>query len=158
MNDDLTYKGHNLVLIVGCSRSGTTWLQRLLAGDPRVRTGQESFLFGRYVAPQLRAWRREFALERDPTTATGRGGVGLSCYFEEHEFLAILRNYMWQLLRPLTGSLKPGELFVDKTPLNALYLPEISERLDRKMKVAVEKCAARIHNKLCCPIRRTDRL
>jgi len=129
MNDSVSYKGHNLVFIGGCPRSGTTWLQRLLAGHPRVRTGQESFLFGRYVAPQLRGWRWELAREGSPTTATGRGGVGLSCYFQEHEFLAILKNYMCQLLRPMTGSLEPGELFVDKNPMNTLYLPEISELL-----------------------------
>jgi len=29
----------------------------------------------------------------------------------------------------MTGSLEPGELFVDKNPMNTLYLPEISELL-----------------------------
>ncbi|HEY3306155.1 MAG TPA: sulfotransferase [Candidatus Binatia bacterium] len=123
------YTGGNLVFIVGCSRSGTTWLQRLLAGHPKVRTGQEPCVFRSYVAPQLRAWRWELTRERDPKTATGRGGVGLSCYFQEHEFLAVLKNYMYQLLRPMIGNLQPGELFVDKTPVNAMCLAEISELL-----------------------------
>jgi Sulfotransferase family len=123
------YNGHNLVFIVGCSRSGTTWLQRLLASHPKVRTGQESFLFQRYVAPQLRNWRRELERENDPKTATGRGGTGLSCYFQEEEFLAILKNYMFQLMSPMIQGLQPGELFLEKTPLHALFLSEIRELL-----------------------------
>lgn len=123
------YTGHNLVFIVGCARSGTTWLQRMLASHPKVRTGQESFLFSWYVAPQLRRWRQELARENDPKTASHRGGVGLSCYFQDEEFLAILKNYMFQLMRPMVGGLQQGELFVEKTPLHALYLPEIRELL-----------------------------
>jgi hypothetical protein len=120
-----TFTGHNLVFIVGCSRSGTTWLQRLLASHPSVHTGQESFLFHSYIAPQLRAWRKELDLEAQAASATGRGGIGLSCYFEESEFLAILRDYLNGLLEPMVGSLQPGEIFVEKTPQHALALPEI---------------------------------
>ncbi|MGH7769666.1 MAG: sulfotransferase family protein [Candidatus Binatia bacterium] len=123
------YKGGNLIFIVGASRSGTTWLQRLLATHPRVHTGQEPCVFRSYVAPQLRAWRWELARERDQATATGRGGIGLSCYFQDHEFLAVLREYMCRLLRPMTGDLKAGDFFLDKTPSNTLCLGEIFELL-----------------------------
>lgn len=124
-----SYKGGNLIFVVGASRSGTTWFQRLLASHPRVRTGQEPGLFHGYVGPQLRAWRWELQRERNQSTATGRGGIGLSCYFQEHEFVAVLKEYMGRLLHPMTGSLKPGELFLDKTPSNILYLTEIAELL-----------------------------
>src|SRR5918912_1485278 len=116
------YGGENLVCIVGCPRSGTTWLQRLLAGHPLVRTGQESDVFDIYVGPQLRAWRREL----DPT-ASGRGGVGLGCYLDDPAFVRILRRYALDLLEPMLGTLGPGELFVEKTPSHALYIPEIVE-------------------------------
>jgi hypothetical protein len=119
---DEEYKGKNLVFIVGCSRSGTTWLQRLLASHPKIRTGQESCLFGWYVAPQLRMWRWELTREDNPKTATGRGGIGLSCYLQEHEFIAILKDYMFQLMRAMLANLQPGQLFVDKTPLHAAVL------------------------------------
>src|SRR5262245_18200586 len=87
------YTGHNLVFIVGSPRSGTTWLQRLLAAHAAIRTGQESKLFGSYIIAQLRAWRWEESREADPKTATGRGGTGLSCYMREEEFLASLKEY-----------------------------------------------------------------
>ena len=118
------FSGANLVCVVGCPRSGTTWLQRLLAGHPRVRTGQESDVFDIYVGPQLRAWRREL----DPDSS-GRGGVGLGCYFEEAMFLGALRRYTRDLLNPMLGPLGPGELFVEKTPSHALFIPEILELL-----------------------------
>jgi hypothetical protein len=69
------------------------------------------------------------ARERDQATATGRGGIGLSCYFQDEEFIAVLRDYMCRLLLPMTGSLKPGEFFLDKTPSNTHCLGEISELL-----------------------------
>lgn len=124
MTTAANYAGSNLVFIVGCPRSGTTWLQRLLACHPRVRTGQESDLFDVYIGPQLRAWRRE----RDPKSS-GRGGVGLACYFKEEEFLTLLREYMLKLMEPMVGSLRSGEIFVEKTPSHALFIQEIMELL-----------------------------
>jgi len=124
-----TYAGHNLVFIVGCSRSGTTWLQRLLASHPQVSTGQESFLFYKYVGPQLRAWREELRRASSGDPSAGRGGVGLSCYFREEEFAAVLRSYMLRLLEPMIGNLQPSELFVEKSPQHALFIPEIKQLL-----------------------------
>jgi hypothetical protein len=43
------------VFLVGCPRSGTTWVQRLLACHPGIATGQESNLFEMYIGPQLRS-------------------------------------------------------------------------------------------------------
>lgn len=117
------YRGHNLVFVVGCPRSGTTWVQRLLAAHPRVRTGQESDVFDLYVGPQLRTWRRELR------ATDGRGGVGLAAHLEEGEFVAALRRYMLALLEPMVGGLVEGELFLEKTPSHAVFLDEIHELL-----------------------------
>jgi hypothetical protein len=115
------YEGHNLLFVVGCPRSGTTWVQRLLASHPQVRTGQESNLFMHYVGDQLRNWRGE--------AEEVRGGMGLSCYFTEAEFLLILKTYLVTLLHPMVGNLAPGELFLEKSPSHGRYLPEILELL-----------------------------
>lgn len=69
------YGGHNVVFLVGSPRSGTTWVQRLLASHPQIQTGQESHLFAAYIGPQLRAWRAG----SDPLKWSGRGAVGLEC-------------------------------------------------------------------------------
>ena len=116
------YTGHNLVFIVGSPRSGTTWLQRLLACHPMIRTGQESHVFSINIGPQLRDWRRLAAAEN-------RGGVGLACYFTEEEFMAVLREYMLKLLSPMIAPLRDGQLFLEKTPGHADYVREIVELL-----------------------------
>jgi hypothetical protein len=113
----------NLVFIVGSPRSGTTWLQRLLAAHPVVTTGQESEVI-LYVASQLRIWKREMEGARN-----GRRGIGLPCYFEESEFRSLLHSYLLQLLKPMTSGLSPGEIFLEKTPSHALYISEIMDFL-----------------------------
>jgi hypothetical protein len=118
------YDGHDLVLVAGSPRSGTTWLQRLLASHPKIRTGQESNLFSQHIGPQLRNWREA----ADPRY---RGGLGLGCYFTEADFIAIVKSYLLKLLEPMVAGLAPGELFLEKSPSNALFLPEILELLPR---------------------------
>jgi len=121
-----TLDGHNLVFIVGCPRSGTSWLQRLLASHPSVKTGQESFVFSRYVGPLLRNWHLE--LDR---ISTNPRGAGLRNYLSDDEFRDALRRFMLELLAPMAGTLKEGELFVEKTPAHALFMREINELLPR---------------------------
>jgi hypothetical protein len=116
----LEYSGSNMLFVVGCPRSGTTWVQRLLATHPCIRTGQESDVFDQYIGPQLRAWEHEL----DPA-ASGRGGVGLGCYFQDIDFRRLLKSYLLQLLEPMVGNLQPGELFLEKTPGHVLFVPEI---------------------------------
>ena len=111
--------GENLVFIIGCPRSGTTWLQRLLATHPQVKTGQESRVF-EYIDAQSRLWRQDLA-----SVAIGRGGVGLACYFTGQEFLAVQKQYLRLLLAPMLDELKPGQVFLEKTPSHALFVPEI---------------------------------
>lgn len=122
----MEYTGKNLVFLVGCPRSGTTWLQKLLASHPRIRSGEESHFFSLYIGPQLRAWN-------DQKTRHFNGGMGHAAgpqaYFHEEEFLAILKNYLSALLKPITDSLQADEWFLEKTPSHALYIPEIKELL-----------------------------
>ena len=131
-----SYTGENLVFVVGSPRSGTTWVQRLLAAHPDVSTGQESDVFDLYLGPQLRTWRSELDHGTD-----GRGGVGLACYLEEDRFLSALRSYMLALLEPMVGSLGPGKIFVEKTPSHVVYLPEIAELLPESRVVNVTRDA-----------------
>jgi hypothetical protein len=121
---DLQYRGHNLIFIVGSSRSGTTWLQRLLASHPQVHTGQESYIF-EYLAPPLRMWRRHTTTNR----AGSRGGVGLPCYFYEDEFMLALHQHMLNLMQPMLRQLSEGDFFLEKSPAHAQFIPEILELL-----------------------------
>lgn len=123
---NLDYAGENLVFVVGCPRSGTTWVQRLLAAHACVRTGQESDVFDLYVGPQLRTWQQELAVD-----SSGRGGVGLGCYFTDAEFHSVLKEYLLRLLAPMVGELELGHVFIEKTPSHVLYVPEMHALLPR---------------------------
>ncbi|MBV9328761.1 MAG: sulfotransferase [Chloroflexi bacterium] len=126
MNIGPDYDGGNLVFVVGCPRSGTTWVQRLLASHPCIRTGQESDLFDMYVGPLLRTWQHELRVD-----SSGRGAVGLGCYFTDAEFSQALKSFVLQLLAPMVANLLPGELFLEKTPSHVLFVPEIHALLPR---------------------------
>ncbi|MSP11778.1 MAG: sulfotransferase [Chloroflexi bacterium] len=116
--------GRQLVFLVGCPRSGTTYLQRLLASHPQVKTGQESHVF-EYITPLLHRWRAD--VEGIKTDA--RGGVSLPCYLDDAQFVEILRGFLADLLDPMVQSLSGNEIFLEKTPSHALHIPIIHELL-----------------------------
>ena len=113
-----------MVFVVGCARSGTTWVQRLLASHPLMRTGQESNIFSDFVGLPMRKWRRGLALRE-------RGGVGLACYFTECEIFGLLHDFMLTVLQRVLEPVGAGEFFVDKTPGHAMFLREIVEFLPK---------------------------
>lgn len=122
----MDYTGKNLVFLVGCPRSGTTWLQKLLASHPKIRSGEESHFFSLYVGPQLRAWKSQNTYH----FSDGNGhAAGPPAYFREEEFRVLLKSYLLSLLKPIIDQLKPDELFLEKTPSHALFIPEIKELL-----------------------------
>ena len=101
-------------------------MQRLLASHPCIYTGQESDLFDMYVGPLLRTWQQELHAD-----SSGRGSIGLSCYFTDAEFRQALHVYVEALLQPMVGKLQPGELFLEKTPSHVMFVPEIHALLPR---------------------------
>lgn len=110
-----------LAFIVGSPRSGTTWLQRLLASHPKVHTGQESFLFFTYLGPLLRRWENQLTWKE----TSGRGPLGLPCYMTTDQFRDVVMSFADDLLDHVLRPVQPGELFVEKTPDHALFVSEI---------------------------------
>jgi LPS sulfotransferase NodH len=120
------YTGANMVFLVGCPRSGTTWLQKLLASHPKIRSAEESHVFSIYVGPQLRAWKRQAGCGAQAGSAHV---VGPPAYMTKSEFSCVLRTYTLQLFEPVLKTLAPDEVFLEKTPSHALFIPEIKEVL-----------------------------
>lgn len=118
-SDDGKVGRPNLIFLFGAPRSGTTWLQRLLASNPLISTAQESDLFDVHIGPQLRCY---YAYQN-----TGRGPLGMASYFSESEFIEVMRGHAWQLLSPAVRQLPNEHFFLEKTPSHALYLKEISQ-------------------------------
>ena len=99
----------DVVFVVGCPRSGTTWLTRMLVAHPAVTAfpGEESQLFSSLSGlSRLR-----------PPTAAGDTGPAV---------VAAVRRYCDRLLLAARDAARPGASFVvDKTPAHVHQLPFI---------------------------------
>lgn len=96
-----------LVCIVGCPRSGTTWLQLLLAQHPAVETTQETHLFSNYLGRLYTEWSRE---------TSAKSPTGLTTLVDESAFHEALRKMADGIL---AHALPPGShpvILVEKTP------------------------------------------
>ncbi len=124
-SDASAYTGREVIFIVGSPRSGTTWLQRLMASHPNVSSGQESHLFEWFLGPMLRKWHRLLKLYEDD--ASKRSAVGLAAYLTTEQFQHLLRAFVSETLT--MAQVQPGDLFLEKTPSHALFLKEILELL-----------------------------
>jgi hypothetical protein len=109
--------GRNLVFIVGCPRSGTTYLQKLLASHPSVHSGWESYVFAWYVGPLIRNWLERERLEESDEIR----GKGLHAYLNDEEFRRLTKNFV----SAMVGDLPDGALFLEKTPEHSLWIQEI---------------------------------
>lgn len=114
------YSGENLVFIIGVPRSGTTYLQKLLSSHPNVFTGQETHIFGSYFGSAIKSWQRHSLPNK-----TGRVGVGLPCYLKKNQFKDKLRKLIIESLFSVSGKLNDRQIFIEKTPRHALFIPEI---------------------------------
>ncbi len=78
--------GKKLVFVVGAPRSGTTWLQLLLAQSSNVATAQETHLFSGYLKSMLSSW------DRDEATIGGRRQIGLPTLYPRREFVDLIQG------------------------------------------------------------------
>lgn len=112
MPDDAS--GHEPVFVVGCQRSGTTWVQLLLARHPHVSTANETHLVNRFLGPAVRAWDE---LSEDPRD------VGLPTLCSGSEFLDTVRGLGREVIARIA---EPGaRVVVEKTPDHALWGDEL---------------------------------
>jgi LPS sulfotransferase NodH len=104
-----------LVVIVGCGRSGTTWLEEMWLSHPDVGglSGHESWLFH-----QTRHLWREFGRQDEP---------GLSAWLDRDAFVRAIRRYCDGVFAAAADRHAPGcRFFVEKTPVHSERLAEIA--------------------------------
>jgi len=100
---------NKLVFLLGPPRSGTTWLQGLLANHPDIGTAQESHLFNHFLQPMINTWNDLLQFD------DGRGGIGLPAYLTEEEFMNTLRDTA-QRIYSSVPEYHNHKIFLDKTP------------------------------------------
>jgi hypothetical protein len=97
------------VFLLGCPRSGTTWLQLLLYQHPEVNTLQETHLFAWYVSTLYKI----FQTDRDNVR---KRNVGISEIISKEKFDKILSEFVETILFKNRLILDTCEVVVEKTP------------------------------------------
>jgi hypothetical protein len=115
--------GPQLVVLIGAPRSGTTWLQRSLASDPRVVSPQETDLFSKFVAPLDGAWRR--SLRGGPQEWAQRRFKGLPAVMSEEDFTAAVRSFVATTFDAVAALKPSASVVVEKSPSHSLHAPLI---------------------------------
>jgi len=107
---------HRLVFVVGCPRSGTTWLQLLLAQHRSVTTMEETHLFSEYVGPLIRRWQRDRSAERR---------IGLGVTLTEEDFLRLCGAFAEGVLTRALDAKPAATVILEKTPGHVFHAADI---------------------------------
>jgi hypothetical protein len=95
------------VFLVGCPRSGTSWLQLLLAQHPEVATTQETHLFDGYLWPLHQQWER-FKSKRVP--------LGGRLILSDDEFADLSADFAKKVLQRIADTNPSATVVLEKTP------------------------------------------
>lgn len=118
-------EGLRKVFVVGCPRSGTTWLQLLLSKHPRVATAPETQIVAFYLVHFLRQWEHE----HNGPTAKHQGRAGLSRVLSEDEFDAMCRDVILRVLERIAARNPGATHVIEKSPGHAVHAPWIQRLL-----------------------------
>jgi Sulfotransferase family len=104
------------VFLVGCPRSGTTWLQLLLSQHADVVTTQETHLFSRYISRIEKGW----LYEKRPREDDDRG-TGLATLMSDAQFYALCREFADRILDRITVERPDACVVLEKTPAHVRH-------------------------------------
>jgi hypothetical protein len=102
-----------LLFLVGSPRSGTTWLQSLIASHPEIHTGPETQFFGAYEPVE-----KEFLRVKD-------GRCGISEYLCRDAFYDLMAENFWRVISALPEPACRPRLFLEKSPYHCVFAPLI---------------------------------
>src|SRR6185503_12343835 len=105
-----------VLFVVGCPRSGTTWVQLLLAQHPEVATAPETQIFAYYLDHFRRQWRHE----HEGPGRLHQGQAGLSRLLSEDEFIDLCRQTASVVIEKIAARRAGAKVVVEKSPRHAL--------------------------------------
>lgn len=106
------------LFLLGAPRSGTTWLQLMLAEHVSVATTVEIRWFNWYIAKLLRTWKQEQQQIADIKQ-------GLSSVLAEEKFLSIIRDATCTVYKTVLSTNPMATHILDKSTGYAQFIPEI---------------------------------
>lgn len=98
------------VFIVGAPRSGTTWLQLLLAQSPRVASCNETHLFSGYLNSLFKSWE---------TCQENNRSIGLHHIVDETLYFSNIRDFCNRLFLEVKKTKPASDIILEKTPAHA---------------------------------------
>lgn len=113
------------VFVVGCPRSGTTWIQLLLARHPLVATAPETQIFAYY----LDWFRKQWEWEQEGPDGRRHGPAGLSRLLSAAEFDELCRGPAEFVLERIHRRNPGARVIVEKSPRHALRAAWIARLL-----------------------------
>jgi hypothetical protein len=102
-----TILSKRLVFLVGVPRSGTTWLQLMLASSSLVATVNETHLFSGYLSSLFTEWTFR---QRDTRP------IGLHEFIDEEEFLGMVRSFACSVIMKILAKKTSARVILEKTP------------------------------------------
>ena len=102
-----------MVFLVGAPRSGTTWIQAMLASHPAVATGPETHFFS--MAQRM----EEAYLEPRPKPG------GLQEYLSPEEFYGVITDLFHTVASTISPAQGPVRYFLEKSPQHCFFAPTI---------------------------------
>lgn len=107
------------LFVVGSPRSGTTWLQLLLAQHEQIATGKETQLFAQYVSRLRERWAEEQREARAGTTN------GLTRVLDEAEFDKAIRCFCDSVFASVSRENAAATFILEKSPEHSLHAESI---------------------------------
>jgi hypothetical protein len=101
------------IFLVGSSRSGTTWLQAMLASHPAIYTGIETHFFKTFSH-----------FQDDGKRIRGRTS-GLGAYLSSDQVNDLVRGMFWVIVSNLPEPDQPPQFFLEKTPSHCHFAKHI---------------------------------
>lgn len=109
-------RAYRTLFVVGCPRSGTTWIQLLLAQHAAVATAPETQIFAYYLDQFRRQWKHE----HEGPGKRHQGKAGLSRLLSEEEFRELCRHCAQEVLDKIARRHPDPQMVVEKSPRHAL--------------------------------------
>ncbi len=115
------------LFVLGCPRSGTTWVQLLLSKHPGVATAPETQVFAYY----LDWFRKQWEWERRDREGDTQEAAGLSRLLSGDEFDDLCRGVAEFVLDRIEAGNPGAAVVVEKSPRHALHVEWIRRLLPR---------------------------
>jgi hypothetical protein len=110
-------EGKRLIFLIGAPRSGTTWLQLMLASASEVASANETHLFTNYMQSLFRGWDRLRDSARE---------VGLHHLVTEDQYLSSVRDFAARALAAIAARKPDARVILEKTPGHAFAWRDIA--------------------------------